>query len=262
VKSAEILRVANIGYDLPVLVEGKKHIKNILCDISFTLDEKKILGITGESGSGKTTMAKIISGLIKPTTGKIFYKKTDLKGKLNPGIQILFQNNGEVLNPFRTIDNVVNEALSVRIKDKAECKRYKQEILSAVDFSESLLYRKGYQLSGGEQQRAALMRLLAVKPELLILDEPFSAQDFESQISFLKLFKDINEKFGTTIICISHDILLLKALVDEVIVLHNGKIIEHSSAQQLFKDPVHPYTRFLLNANNLVLSEEELRKNF
>jgi peptide/nickel transport system ATP-binding protein len=233
-----------------------------LSDISFTLKEKSILGITGESGGGKTSLAKIITGLVEPTNGTIFYREKKFKAQLNPKVQILFQNNGEVLNPFRTIDKVISEALAIGIKDKTEREKYKWEILSAVDFSESLLQRKGYQLSGGEQQRAALIRLLAVQPELLILDEPFSAQDFESQISFLKLFKDINEKFGTTIICISHDILLLKALVDEVIVMYGGKIIENNSSHKLFSEPVHPYTKYLLNANSLILTEEELRKSF
>lgn len=258
----ELLRLEKIYYNVPVLVDGKNDIKKILSDISFSIQENSILGITGESGGGKTTLAKIIAGVTAQTKGKIFYKSKEAGPRLNTKVQILFQNNGEVLNPFRTVDKIVNEALAIGIQDKTEREKYKQEILSAVDFSEALLQRKGYQLSGGEQQRAALMRLLAVKPDLLILDEPFSAQDFESQISFLKLFKDINEKFGTTIICISHDILLLKAFVDEVIIIHNGEIIEQNSTHNLFTNPIHPYSKYLLKANELSLTVKELRKSF
>lgn len=257
-----LLQLENVCYEVPVIVEKTKSVKKILTDISFTVAKNSIVGITGESGGGKTTIAKIIAGLLKQTNGSIYYKGESKVSPQSGTIQILFQNNGDILNPFRTVNSILEEALKLKTADEDERLKYKQEILSAVDFSENLLNRKGYQLSGGEQQRAALMRLLAVKPELLILDEPFSAQDFESQISFLKLFKDINEKFNTTIICISHDILLLKALVDEVIVIYNGTIVEKNSAQTIFDNPAHPYTRYLFNANNLNLTEEELRKIF
>lgn len=260
--SKERLRLENVGYEVQVNTKGVITTNNILSDISFTLKEKAILGITGESGGGKTTLVKIIAGLIRPTRGSVFYKSDSVEKQTGNRIQILFQNNGDVLNPFRIVGRVIDEALEIRIKDKNERAEYKQKILAAVDFSENLLERKGYQLSGGEQQRAALLRLLAVQPELLILDEPFSAQDFESQISFMKLFKDINEKFGTTIICISHDVHLLKALADEVIVMYKSKIVEHKSTQELFSNPGHSYTKYLIKANNLTLTEEELRKSF
>ncbi|QQS36404.1 MAG: ATP-binding cassette domain-containing protein [Ignavibacteriales bacterium] len=257
-----IMQLDNVHYEVEAYVNGNKVKKQILKEISFSLKEKNILGVTGESGSGKTTLAKIIAGLIKPTGGKIHYSNKLSDKNSRNRIQVLFQNNGDILNPFRTIAHMLDEAMKIEIADKNEREIFRQELIDAVDFSENLLDRKGFQLSGGEQQRAALMRLLAVKPELLILDEPFSAQDFESQISFLKLFKGINEKFGTTIICISHDILLLKALVDEVIVMYNGSIVESNSANNIFSFPAHPYTKFLLDANSLNLTKEELKKSF
>ncbi len=258
----ELLRLENICYEVPVVFDNKKSVKKILTDISFSVFKNSIVGITGESGGGKTTLAKIIAGLIKQTNGTIRYHSNLETPVSSSPIQILFQNNGDVLNPFRTVNSVLDEALKIKIKNKNERLAYKNEILAAIDFSENLLIRKGYQLSGGEQQRAALMRLLAVKPELLILDEPFSAQDFESQISFLKLFKDINEKFGTTIICVSHDILLLKALVDEMIVIYNGTIVEKNSTHEITTNPSHPYTKYLFSANTLKLAEADLRKTF
>ncbi len=241
------------------LTEDKTE-KEILKNISFRLERKKILGIAGESGSGKTTLAKIIAGVFNYTGGKMsFYFSEEWKRiKVSP-VQILFQNNGEILNPFREINEIVMEAIAARSGDKKNSAEEMERIFRSLNFPEHLWNRKGYELSGGEQQRAALARILAVKPELLILDEPFSAQDVQSQLNLLNLFKKINEESGLTMICIAHNLKILRKLCNEIIIMYNGEIAEKGNTEKIFDKPEHPYTKFLLKAEGYELSYDELR---
>ena len=121
--------------------------------------------------------------------------------------------------------------------------------------------RKGYELSGGEQQRAALARLLAVNPKLLILDEPFSAQDIESQLNLVNLFKKINKEFNITILCISHDLNILRKLVNRVLIIKEGEIVESGKTEEILKNPSHSYTKFLLRAESYELKYDEIHNN-
>jgi peptide/nickel transport system ATP-binding protein len=122
-----------------------------------------------------------------------------------------------------------------------------------------LYSRRGYQLSGGEQQRAALGRLIAVKPAILILDEPFSAQDIESQLNLVKLFKQLNEDFNLTMICISHDLRILRTLADRIIILKDGEVVESGETNEVFNNPKEDYTKFLLSAEALNLTYQEIQ---
>jgi ABC-type glutathione transport system ATPase component len=135
----------------------------------------------------------------------------------------------------------------------------RNKILNSIGFRDELYDRRGYQLSGGEQQRAALARLLAARPVLLILDEPFSAQDVESQLKLLKLFKKLNKDLGLTMICISHDLRILRNLADRIIILRNGEIVEIGKTKEVFNHPKEDYTKFLLSAEALNLTYEELQ---
>jgi peptide/nickel transport system ATP-binding protein len=232
--------------------------KTILSEISFELPKGNILGIAGESGSGKTTLGKILAGLLSPTTGEVIFNEPQgwENTKVSP-IQILFQNNGETLNPLRRIDSVVKESIKLRFGKNIETDRKTEEIFKSIDFEKSLWKRKGYELSGGEQQRGALARLLAVEPELLILDEPFSAQDPDSQLTFLNLFKKINRESGTTMICISHNLKILQELCNYVLIMYNGTVVERGECKELFSNPVHPYTKFLFKAESYNLTYDE-----
>jgi ABC-type dipeptide/oligopeptide/nickel transport system ATPase subunit len=246
----------------------KKELKQILKGISFDVIKGSILGISGESGSGKTTLAKILTGILTPTSGKItFSSSTPNNSRTSPvrlgsakprQVQILFQNNGEILNPFRIIEDIITEALLINNK-KINVETEREKVFKSVNFPEHLWKRRGFELSGGEMQRAALARILAVKPELLLLDEPFSAQDIESQQNLLGLFLDINKNLGITMICISHNLKLLRKLTDEVIIMYNGEIVEKGKTKELLSEPKHPYTKFLLKAENYDLTYEELR---
>ncbi len=260
-----LLKVQNLNYSVAnVEIFGRQeNEKIILSDISFNLVQGKILGIAGESGSGKTTLAKIIAGVKNKTSGELLFNfsKDWEKVKSSP-VQILFQNTGEILNPFRTINEIIEEAIYIRFKDKKTINTLKESIFDSLNLSADLWNRKGYELSGGEQQRAALARLLAVKPELLILDEPFSSQDTESQLNFLTLFKSINEKFGVSIICIAHNLKILRKLCDDIIIMYRGKIVEKRSTEEIFSSPDHPYTKYLLKAESYDLSYDELKTEF
>ncbi|MBK9098647.1 MAG: ATP-binding cassette domain-containing protein [bacterium] len=252
-----LLKVENISYSVTVKEESKKQF-DILQNVSFEVEVGEILGICGESGGGKSTLAKVIARLIKPDNGKVTLNSESVKRKSSP-IQILFQNHGEVLNPFRKIQNVIDEALIISGIDKSNLQIEREKVLSSVGFSKGLYERRGMELSGGEQQRAALARLLAVKPVLLILDEPFSAQDVESQLNLVKLFKYLNKEFDLTMICISHDLRILRNLANRVIIIKDGEIVESGITKEVFNNPQKIYTKFLLSAESLELTYEEIK---
>lgn len=254
-----LLKVENISYSVIVKEESKKQF-DILNNVSFEIEAGEILGICGESGGGKSTLAKVIAGLIKPDSGKIILNSESRKSKSSP-IQILFQNHGEVLNPFRKIQNIIDEALMISGVEKGNLQNEREKVLGSVGFPKELFYRRGIELSGGEQQRAALARLLAVKPILLILDEPFSAQDVESQLNLLNLFKRLNNEYSLTMICISHDLRILRDLSNRVIILKEGEIVESGFTREVFNNPQKDYTKFLLAAESLELTYEEIHQS-
>lgn len=254
-----ILEINNLSYSISEkkLLEDT-HTKTILEDVSFVFQKDKILGIAGESGSGKTTLAKLLANIIKPTSGSItFNLTTDWSTQATSPIQILFQNTGDILNPLREVGSVIDEAIKIRFGQIEE--GHRKRVLDSVNLNEKLWTRKGFELSGGEQQRVALARILAVQPEVLILDEPFSAQDPVSQLNFLQLFKSINQEFEISLICISHNLKILRALCDEIIILFNGKLVEKGETRDIFENPQHPYTKFLLKAEDYTLSYNEIQ---
>jgi peptide/nickel transport system ATP-binding protein len=178
----KILEIKNLNYSISRKnFWGKEKRIPILKNISFEMNRGEILGIAGESGSGKTTLAKIIAGIIKADDGSLKLNSTEnfSNSRISP-VQILFQNNGEILNPFRRIFDIVKETYLIRSGEDKNLLENIDKIFNSVQLRPELQNKKGFQLSGGEQQRAALARILAAKPELLILDEPFSAQDPKS----------------------------------------------------------------------------------
>lgn len=230
--------------------------KDILKNISFNAAARTITGITGESGSGKTTLAKIIAGHFAPTKGSVTIN-AEARNKTSP-VQLLFQNTGDILNPYRKIYDVVYEA--ARLAGAQNPDSEAEKFLTLIRLDTGLWNNRGQQLSGGEQQRAALARLLAVRPAILILDEPFAAQDVESQVNLIALLNNIKRQLDITLICISHNIRILKDLADTILVMREGTIVESGNTREILSEPKHPYTALLLKAENYNLNEEELNK--
>lgn len=238
------------------LFQEEKNI--ILQNISFEVLENEILSIAGESGSGKTTLAKILAGILKPTFGEVnyFLKNNFYSNNISP-VQMLFQNNGELINPYRTVASILDEVI-LKAGQQAIVKS-SDELLEIFALPKDIKYQKGYSLSGGQQQRVALARIFAVNPQIIILDEPFSAQDKDSVGNLISIIKNIKENFGKTVICISHDIRTLRKISDRLIIMKDGKIIEQGSIKEIFTNPLNDYTKFLIKASELELTAEEVK---
>jgi peptide/nickel transport system ATP-binding protein len=257
----ELIQLKNISYSVvdEQLSLSKGTTADILFDISFTVREEEVLGICGESGGGKSTLAKLIAGIIKPTIGELLLNDKLSANKNNPkAIQILFQNNSNLINPYRKVGDVIDEAIKLSGINNISVDEMKAKLFEMLNINRELTERRGYELSGGERQRVALARLLAVKPKVLILDEPFSAQDVTSQLNFVEVLKRLNEEFGVTMICISHDLKILRKFTHKVIVLQNGRIVETAKTSKIFTSPEHAYTKFLMSAEEFSLTEEEI----
>lgn len=256
-----ILKVKNISFE----VDKKNSLfgflsVEILKNISFEVERGKVLGISGQSGSGKSTIAKILTGVIAQTSGKIEkYFKKDWSNSSPKPVQILFQNDGELINPFRKVKDVLNEAFELKFKMNKNYSVEIDNIFSHFNLNPQLKERKGSQLSGGEKQRIALARIIIAEPEILILDEPFSSQDVESQLSILNLINRLKEELNLTIICISHDLNILKHFSNSILIMYNGKIVESGTTKDLIDNPSNEYTKFLLNAQSLNLTEAEIQ---
>lgn len=220
----------------------------IIHNINLQLSRGNVLGITGESGSGKTTLIKVIAGVIKHSSGSIRLTTSNR--------QLLFQNNEFIINPYRTINNIIEEALQLS-HNISDIKAEKERLLEGLLLERKLWNKKGFELSGGERQRAALARVLAVKPDLLLLDEPFSAQDLEAQEIIISHIKQLKE-YNTTIICVSHNINLLTHFADDLCIMYNGKIVESGPPQIVTSNPKHDYTKFLIKAGSLSLGAYEI----
>ena len=257
----KILEIKNLSYSITDKnILGSTNAVHILRNISFDLNKGEILGIAGESGSGKTTLGKIITGIINNYEGRIKITQSEELNKTKTStVQILFQNNGEILNPFRKISDIVSETIITRNGNKDNIDDKLEKIFTSVNFPVELRNKKGFQLSGGEQQRAALARILAARPSLIILDEPFSAQDPESQLNLVELFKKINSEFNISMICIAHNLGILRKLCNKILIMYKGEVVEQGNCNEIFASPKHAYTKYLLRAEKYSLSYDELK---
>jgi peptide/nickel transport system ATP-binding protein len=223
-------------------------------DVSFALTKGKILAVVGESGCGKTTLARTIALLTTPTSGEIYYrgKRIDTakqKREIYRNVQMVFQDPDTSLDPRLKIGEIIAEPLKelLGFKDK-ECKEAVKQSLLSVGLQEEMAERNPRALSGGQKQRVAIARAIAIKPELVILDEPTSALDVSIQAQILKLLLDLQSKYGLTYLFVTHNMSVAKYTSDEILVMYAGKVVEHGSTLEVLEKPLHPYTKLLISA--------------
>ena len=237
--------------------EEQKWVKAV-DDISIDIYPKEILGLAGESGSGKTTFGRTLIRLIEPTAGSVIYKNVDifkLKGSelknYRRKLQIIFQDPYDSINPRLTIRDVVAEGLLVNkivSKDKVD-----EAVASALEDvkltpPEEFINRYPHELSGGQRQRVAIARALVLKPDFIVADEPVSMLDVSIRAEVLNVMLDLKEKYGITFLFITHDLALAKHMSDRIAVMYLGKLVELADSEKLIDNPLHPYTQALIAA--------------
>ena len=222
-------------------LHGRRTRHQVLHDVNLTLHRGEILGVVGESGTGKTTLVKTILGMVDDYTGEVIhYTKRP---------QMIFQDPYSSLNPAYTVGWSLEEPLRIYGKyDAAERRRRVTEIVEKVGLPADCISRKPSELSGGQRQRVSIGIALIQKPRLIIADEPVSALDVTIQRQILELMRSLRDELALSFLFISHDLNVVYQLCDRVLVMKSGQIVEENTVQQLFANPRHPYTRELLAA--------------
>jgi peptide/nickel transport system ATP-binding protein len=266
--SEPLLQIIGLSKSFPIrggLFGAARGEVRAVIDVSFQLAKGEVFGLAGESGSGKSTIARMILGLETPTEGAILIEGRDFAGerdwrKRGAVVQMVFQNPGSSLNPRRSIGQSIAVPLEARKLGRERIRRRVAELLIQVHLPTRLAEHYPYELSGGQKQRVAIARALAAEPQLIVLDEPTSALDVSVQAKVIELLDDLRRTLGLTYIFISHDLSLMRSFVSRVGVLYLGRLIETGPTREVFEAPSHPYTRSLLAAVPVVSDEEEAMK--
>ena len=241
------------------VLEGKpRQLLNAVDGLSFDIERGKTLALVGESGCGKSTVARLLVGLYEPTRGHLTFDdqdahaifKTAQAAPLRRRIQMIFQDPYASLNPRWIVEDIVGEPLKEHrlITDEAELKARVGALLKSVGLSPLDMVKYPHQFSGGQRQRISIARALATEPEFLVCDEPTSALDVSVQAQVLNIMKDLQRERGLTYLFISHNLAVVRHVSDQVGVMYLGRLVELANKHELFDNPRHPYTRMLIDA--------------
>ena len=246
-----LLRVKDLVVHFPA---GRRRVVHAVSEVTFDVVSGETLGIVGESGCGKSTVARAIIRLVDITAGEVLYEGRDLARlegedlrRVRPQVQMIFQDPISSLNPRRRVRDVIAEGLAVWGDDIGSWSRDRiDELMDAVGVEARYGARRPHEFSGGQCQRIGIARALALDPKVLICDEPVSALDVSIQAQILNLMQDMKRRYGLTVLFISHDLSVVKNVSDRIVVMYLGKVCEIGSTEALYSSPAHPYTRALL----------------
>ena len=265
-KSEPLLEVSGLTVEYDV--QGKRFAA--ISDINLSINRGETLGLVGESGCGKSTMGRAIIQLPRPTYGSVKFSGEELTN-MNPSetrpfrrnLQMIFQDPVSSLNPRRRVRNIVAEPLLIAgVRNKEEIDHKVQKALEAVGMDPKItMDRRPHQFSGGQCQRICIARALITEPSMIICDEPVSALDVSVQAQILNLLEDMKERFGLTLLFISHDLAVVKNISDRVVVMYLGKICELGDSERLYRRPAHPYTAGLIATIPKIGNNENAHSN-
>ena len=256
----KLLEIKNVTKHFPVknsrLFKPKSYVQAVN-DVSFDVFEGETLGLVGESGCGKSTLGRTIIKLYEATAGEVIYNNQNILNynekqmkPLRKDLQIIFQDPYSSLNPRLNVFSIIGEAVvEHKIANKGpELEEYVQQVMDECGLSPYHIYRYPHQFSGGQRQRIGVARALALNPRFIVCDEPVSALDVSIQSQILNLMMDLQDKLGLSYLFISHDLSVVKHISQRIGVMYLGNIIELSDKEDIYKNPLHPYTRALLSA--------------
>ena len=251
---SELVRVRGLVKHFPV--EGSDDVVRAVDGVTFEILEGETLGLVGESGCGKSTVGRCLLRLIEPTAGEIEFDGRDVRAlvrrelrELRREMQIIFQDPYASLNPRMKVRDIVGEPLLIHgLKSKEQRRERVAELLKRVGLDPDYMNRYPHEFSGGQRQRIGIARALALNPKLIVADEPVSALDVSVQAQVVNLLQDLQGEFGLTYLFISHGLAIVEHISTRVAVMYLGRIVEVASAEDLYTQPLHPYTQALLSA--------------